>query len=364
MKSNLLLNKILLIQTEYRELLTALLPILRSSHAYVALDEINLFWFRYSEVIRLYLKYWLQGNNTYVFTAVTMMDFDDKEHLPFLLVGNIHILDDPLSRYSEMCSKIQDNEETSFLYEQIRATAEDNLKILENVNGEILILPLRLLNQSSDNNLFSRVGEQIFVSLFDDINSLSEYYSKCNSIDDIMLHAHKDIGKIVLFSEDDDTSQSFRDRFKEASSKYQFLHNSNISDSEVFLMFVFGFIQQAIEIISLCLEYGCTPFIRNSVSLHYISLLTENMLETEQISSLRFKMCIAFIVYNLCNKDMLDSIEIDEFLRINKRYSFNTKIFRALSEHGINENNFWDFTITQIVLCELEEFYNALHEIS
>ena len=152
MKSNLLLNKIHLIQTEYKELLTALLPKLKSSHAPEALDEINLFWLRHIEEVQLYLKAWFPGENSYVFTAATYMDYSDKEHLPFLLMGDKHILDDPLSKYAEIRNRMPEGKDAEFLYKQIGITAEDNLKLLENVHEEILILPLRLLNQSNTYN--------------------------------------------------------------------------------------------------------------------------------------------------------------------------------------------------------------------
>ena len=149
MKSNLLLNKIYIIQTEYKELLAALLPKLKNSHAPEALDEINLFWLRHIEEVQLYISTWFPGENSYVFTAATFMDFEDKEHLPFLLMGDKHILDDPLSKYSIIQSKIVEGKDAEFLYKQIGITAEDNLKLLENVHEEILILPLRLLSSSA-----------------------------------------------------------------------------------------------------------------------------------------------------------------------------------------------------------------------
>ena len=133
MKSNLLLDKIHLIQTEYKELLSALLPKLKSSHSPEALDEINLFWLRHIEEIQLYLKAWFSGENSYVFTAATFMDFEDNEHLPFLLMGDKHILDDPLSKYSEIRSKMPDGKDAEFLHKQISVTAEDNLKLLDNL---------------------------------------------------------------------------------------------------------------------------------------------------------------------------------------------------------------------------------------
>lgn len=360
MKSNLLLNKIHLIQTEYRELLTALLPKLKSSHAPEALDAINLFWLRHIEEVQLYLMAWFPGENSYVFTAATFMDFDDNEHLPFLLMGEKHVLDDPLSKYSEICSKMPESKDAEFLYEQIGVTAEDNLKLLDNIHEEILILPLRLLNQSNDYNSLYEVGEQAFISLFNGINSLNDYFAKCNSIDDIMHFARDDIGRLVMFSEDDDATLPFEERFRRALAGTQYMVDSSMSDSYNFFMLVFGCIQQAIDVIVSCVEYGCIPYIRYPVALHYISLLSESMLDIEHMNTLRFKMSVAFVVYQLCDKSKLSSVCLEEFLKKNQAYSFSDKLFCVLAEHDVNENSFLRHTITQLVIDELEAFYNML----
>ena len=360
MKSNLLLDKIHLIQTEYKELLSALLPKLKSSHSPEALDEINLFWLRHIEEIQLYLKAWFPGENSYVFTAATFMDFEDNEHLPFLLMGDKHILDDPLSKYSEIRSKMPDGKDAEFLYKQISVTAEDNIKLLDNLHDEILILPMRLLNQSNNHNSLYEIGEQVFISLFNGINSLSDYFFKCDSIDDIMHFAREDIGRLVMFSEDDDATLPFEGRFKIALSGTQYMVDTNKPDAYNFFMFVFGCIQQAIDVIVSCVEYGCIPYIRYPVALHYISLLSESMSKIEHIATLRFKMNIAFVVYQLCDKHRLSEVSLKEFLRKNHIYGFNDKLFCKLAEHGINEKNFLGYTITQLVHDELGKFYNKL----
>ena len=360
MKSNLLLNKIHLIQTEYKELLSALLPKLKTNHAPEALDEINLFWIRHIEEVQLYLKSWFPGKDSYVFTAATFMDFEDNEHLPFLLIGNKHILDDPLSKYSEIQSKMPAGKDAEFLYKQISVTAEDNLKLLDNLHDEILILPMRFLNQSNNHNSLYEIGEQVFISLFNGINSLSDYFFKCDSIDDIMHFAREDIGRLVMFSEDDDATLPFEERFKNALSGTQYMVDTNKPDAYNFFMFVFGCIQEAIDVIVSCVEYGCIPYIRYPVALHYISLLSESMSKIEHIATLRFKMNIAFVVYQLCDKHRLSEVSLKEFLRQNHIYGFNDKLFCKLAEHGINEKNFLGYTITQLVHDELGKFYNKL----
>ena len=45
-------------------------------------------------------------------------------------------------------------------------------------------------------------------------------------------------------------------------------------------------------------------------------------------------------------------------------FFFYDLLFRVLAEHDINENSFLGHTITQLVIDELEAFYNILAEES
>ena len=362
MKSNLLLNKIQLIQNEYKKLLSALMPQLTSRYAPEALDEINLFWLRHIEEVQLYLRTWFPSENSYVFTASTFMDYDDNEHLPFLLMGETHVFDDPLSKYSEIRSMMRTSKDAETLYEQIGLTAADNLKLLENSHGEILILPLRLLNQSNGHKSLYEIGEHVFISLFNDINNLNDYFCKCDSFDDIMRFARANISRIVLFSEYDDLSLPFEERFRIALTEAPYMVDPCKPDSYNFFMLVFGCIQQAIDVIASCLEYRCIPYIRYPISLHYISLISSNLKDAQHIPMLQFKMSVAFVVYQLCDKERLAAVNIETFLSKNRLYNFNSKLFRALAERGIDQNSFLKYQIQQLVIDELEAFYKILSE--
>lgn len=357
------MNKIQSIQEEYKKLLTALLPKLKSSCSLEALDEINLFWIRHIDVIQLYLKALFPGKDSYVFTAATYMDFEDREHLPFLLIGDKHVLDDPLSKYSEIYRKIPKDNNVEFLCKQIELTAKDNIKILEDIGNNILILPLRLLNQSSNCISLFHIGEKFFVSLFNEIESLNDYFEKCNSIEDIMKYAHKNIGNMVKFSENDNPSLPFGERFKIALIETEYMVDKSKSDSYNFFMLVFGYIKQAVDVIVSCFEYECVPYIRHSVALHYISLLSECMLNINNITIIRYKMSVAFVVYRLIDKEQLAKVNLDDFLNKKQAYNFNQKLFNKFEHQGINENNFLQLqhSVKQLVVDELQEFYDFLN---
>lgn len=360
MKSNVLLNNIYDIQKRYKELLTLLLPKLKSDYAPVALDEVQLFWFRHSDKIQLYFKSWLSRENSYVFTSSAILGYKENEHFPFLLLGNRHIFDDPLGKYSEILIKMPNSKPTEVLYKQIGLTAEDNLKLLENISDEIFILPFRVLSQSNHYTHIRTFAEQAFLSLFNEINSLDDYFTKCKSIDDIVHFMREKYGDVLIFSEGDDIITPFETRFRAAIVDNEAIIDTKMSDSENFYLIVFGYMYQAIDVIVSCMEYNCIPYIRNSVSLHYIMLLLENMLKDEPTNALEFKMCVAYAVHRFFDKSKLIGISLEKFFQKNKKYNFNDKLFYALAEDDINENNFSVYRIARVVNKELESFYGLL----
>lgn len=92
---------------------------------------------------------------------------------------------------------------------------------------------MRLFNQSRDSRVLYEIGEQAFVSLFDGIDSIRDYFKKCDSIDDIVAYAREDIGRIVVFSEDDDITVPIKDRFIRALAELPYMVNPQKQDSMI-----------------------------------------------------------------------------------------------------------------------------------
>lgn len=360
MKSNLLVDRIVQIQAEYKELLKALLPALKTMTSLAALDEIYLFWLKKMDLVRLYLINEFAGKDSYVFTASTFMDFDDKEQYPFLLLGKHHVLDDPLCRYSDICSKTQETHIPKKLFEQIALTAEDNIKILEGCKGHIIVLPLRLLSQTPKDSTLFQMGEQAFISLFNGINSIGEYFEKCDSIEDILKYARDDIGELVLFSESDNKNLSFERRYSEAKQEYSYMFDYSQTDSHDFYVMVYGCIQQAVDVIVSCLEYKCIPFIRYPVMINYILLLEECLSDISTVPEMRYKMCVANLIYRICDKERLSQFGFEKFLSATASLQFNKKLFELLAQDNVNENTFSvDSSVSGIKKC-LAELYCSL----
>ena len=362
MSHNLLLNKIHLIQYEYRKTLEYLAPKLKNDYNYTALDEIALFWNRYIEEVQLYLKYWFAGKDSYTFTSSAFLDFERSEHIPFLLMGKNHIVDDPLRKYVDILTKIPKGKNIDFLYRQIDMAVEAHLKILNNLDNQILILPVRLLNQKSSYQFLYEMGENAFISLFNDIDSLEQFYKKCETYEDIIRYAKDNIAELVLFSNDDDKKLPFEVRFKNMLEYYNDELSMEKTDANRFFMVVFGYIQQAIEVLVSCIEYECIPYVSYPISFHYIFLLSERMHKIEYIRTLRFKMVLLQMLYQLCDKDRIGQIEFKKFMKKIQTYNFDDKLFKLLESNGINENYFYDNNLRSLISDELERFYQSIEK--
>lgn len=357
------MNKIYSIQNQYKDLLSSLLPNLKSSTLLQALDEINLFWFRNIGSIQLYLKNIFPSQESYVFTASTFMDFDDSEHIPFLLIGNQHILDDPLSKFAELYNTMPDGKDKDCLYEQIKLTAEDNIKILENLNLRILILPLDLLAQSDIHDTLVKSSEKFFISLFDGIETIDDYFTKCNNIDDIEKYSSVNILNKIMLTDDDNMSLPFKQRFKLAVSDSKFVINSEQSDAFNFFINVFGYLQQAAHVVVSCIEYGCIPYIRSHVSVNYVLMVANHLAnDYDHVKILMYKMCVGFALHKSCDKEQFDKISVDELLRKTQTYDFNRRLFDKLESQGVTSDTFLQHSIGQIVNEQLQELYNHIAE--
>lgn len=360
MKNNLLLEKIIVLQSKYRELLIKLIPYMESDLTPIALDEIVVFWDKNLYLIRLFLYSYVAQTESYVFTASTYMDIEDKENYPFMLLGGMHIMDDPLGKYCEICKKMSEEQVTGAFLEQIILTAKDNIKIIEQCRDEIIVLPLRLFNQHLEDSPVFQIGEKAFVSLFKDISSIKEYFEKCNTFQDIILHAREDIGNIVLFDEDDNKDMLLEDRFKRSIPNILQLIEDKFSEGELFFQMVFGNIQQAVDVILSCIEYRVIPLIRYPVVFNYFLLLIDNFQDFEMGVQIRYKAYIANLVYRICDKDRLSCKGFKQFVDVIKTEKFWEEMLTELETTIDSKEQFNVSTLMPIIAKRLNNLYEKI----
>lgn len=362
MPCRLLEDSIASLQREYRDLLMALLPDLRSQNAISSLDEINIFWHSNMGLVRLYLDYIVSNSGSYVFTASTCMDTDQSEQYPFMLLGNAHIVDDPLGSYSELVAGESPGVFADVLREQIALAATEDVRVLEKSHDRIVVLPFRLLSQNHEDPSLYEAGEKAFVSLFENISDLKDYFAKCESFEDILKYARKDMGDTIVLTEHDNRTKPFSDRFQNAVQELDHMFENGWSEARKFFQIVYGYIQQSVDILASCVRYNCTPYIRHQPSLVYFMLLSENFVELTNVSSMRYKACIAHLIYCICDAEKLRNADFDNYCRLVSETRFQDVLFSSLAEAGVTEHDFSPNRIAPILNKRLDELYAALFQ--
>lgn len=355
MNYNLLLNKIYLIQDEYKNLLLNLLPKIEKNLNSVLLYEIKLFWFKYIKEIDLYLRN--HCTDGYLFTASSAMNLSDNEHLPFLLINGNHIYNDPLTQ----CQNIPHNiDSSSFFYKKIILTIKDNINIIKNTDKRIIILPLSMIN-NLDYSEINKIRENLFINFFNGISSINDFFIKCKSINDIIKHGKNDISDLILFTENDNPNIPFIKRFEMAFNTSKNIIGKNISEPHFFFASIYGMISQSLDAILSCRIYNCYPYIRSKLIIYYILLFSENF-DFNNLDKFKFITFISYLIHALCNKNKIKHITWNNFLNLTEKNDLMGNILTSLNTIEITNDNFMSHKsdIARIISEELDKLFEAM----
>lgn len=339
MEKNFLMNKINNIQNEYLEMLLKIKYKIDTIDYMYIIDEINIFWYSNRDVVTLYLSNITRQDKAYIFTGATYLDVDDFEHYPFVMMGNIHIIDDPLCKYSRVVPECKSQDFSETLRNQIISSVEDNIKILSEYSFAILILPLHLI-YDNDMKLISKVAGNAFLSLFSIENiNMNIYFKKFSSIEDIATALKPGIERYIVFDEGEDLGKSLTQRFKNYIDKTNIPLSEGKNDAFKFWMLVYSFIAQALDIILCCSNFNLIPYLRYRVTFHYVTLLEDNFSGVKGSRDILFKCKIAHVLYMIFDKDKIRDISFLQFYKSLNEYNFSDKVEEHLSKNRIDLDN-------------------------
>jgi len=273
--NNLLLDEALNLQNRYLIKLQETKELLLENNASVAIGNLSSFWIENRKLVECILEYLQKPYDRFFFTGITSLGFDDLEHIPFLALGKLRILDDTILSNYQMATL--SSSETFFAYMEkiLIKQIEDSINILENFKGLIYIFPLRFLFSHSDE--IADTAERLFLSLFEeDIKNFGEYYQKFSSIESIALGLKNELARYIKFREDEDERDSLEKRFEDYKAKNTLPLGADAGDNEIFLMSILGYFMQALDIFSVALSLEVYPYTRNKMPLQYITLLVIN----------------------------------------------------------------------------------------
>lgn len=363
MKSNLLKDELQKLQIEYRIVLESALENINQKDSKAVIDEINVFWFRNKKLVQCILNYLHEPYTAYVFTAATILDLDDYEHYPFVSLGKYHFWDDPIYRYSEIATKIDNTSFGEQMLQQVILTIKDNINILDNARDIIYILPIRLLS-NIDSDLIHRAAQQAFLSLFKNDLDFSFYRKNFKTISDIKKELASGIENSIIFSEDDNNSLDFETKFRIYKESTVLPLPANSTDAEIFWFGMYSYLAQAFDTILMCTEYQLIPYIRYEVAFKYILKLSGNFGKSQELKDMVFKCAIAHTLHHNFDKRKIHNIDFRKYYQEIQKYNFENQVFSDLQIEKISIDNPSLDKMVSIINKNLEKVFSKCIEIN
>lgn len=342
------------IQIEYLSILKESLNLIDSDWLSVV-DNINKFWYKHRKIIKTSLTNWFLPNETYLFTAACVLDYNDKEHLPFLLYGKQHIFDDPICRYAQSVINTKGTNFSIKLNDKIKDLICDNILILENLNNLIYILPVSFIFNNDNPNILKNC-DSIFLNMFNKEMSIKDYFQNVKTCNDLESILKPDIISKIPFDTNDNLELSLAERIKLHREKNDYLPK-DANDAEIFLMIVFGHISQSMNSIFICINYDFIPYLRYDVAFNYFTHLIGNFLKIENVELLLNKASLSYFTKRIFNKDNVRYSNIFTYRK--QCLKFEAALFENVFKNGQFPSELTPQILETIILKGLDEFiYN------
>lgn len=321
-------------------------------------DEINLFWYANRDLVRLILNNISTDYDCYTFTGATFLDVDDLEHYPFVVLGRVHVVDDPLHKYAGIISSIHNQDFSEQLSKQMLLSIKDNIKILENYSDTIYILPVTLMSDT-DSDLVKEAAKQAFFSMFKDKSiTLKKYCNEFINIEDVKKALNDGVSKTLIFSDDnndDDLCSRFRRHMAQANP-----FGDELNEAMLFFYTVNGFFLQAFDILLKCAEYNMIPYLRYEVTFRYTILLGNNFSNNTEMQNILFKSICTHLLYRVFDKDKIKDTDIKYFIDTINKVNFNGNLLEALNKAGVNISKPSFKKIMDVMKNELQIIYKSI----
>lgn len=354
--NDLLLDELKELQKNYKEVLVNAQSKILENDTFALLDEINVFWNSNRKLVECAVQYISKPYNTYAFTAATILDIDDNEHYPFLCLGDCHIWDDPIYSYIGMIRSSFNDRFNTEIKEQVINTIKENIKIIENYNDKIVILPLRMLS-GINIEYISKAAEKAFLGLFkDEPENIKQYFETYKTVDDIDLGIRDDVKNMIILSDIDTNSDGLAVKLNNYKTGITLPIRDDSNDAKVFFLAVVGFLSQALDIILTCSTFKLIPYVRYNVTYKYILILSNSFKDNIELDKWLFRCIVAHLLHESFDKENFSEIPIDDFIEIIKRSEFEKKLFSKFESAGIsleqpNANGVVKIIQEQLRLC-------------
>ncbi|MFS1000423.1 hypothetical protein [Enterococcus casseliflavus] len=264
------MEELIKIQNEYIYLLELGLTEWGDEYFVEFIEEINLFWKRNENVLNKIYEYEFPYLETVFLTAVTKVDLEYLQHYSMKISGEICLIDDPLISYLNLLYKDLSPKMSKKFSDVIQDNIRDSIELYKTASNDFFILPLRTIIPIE---AVTKATKQFFISLFEGISSIEDYFEKINTFEDIELYLKESVKDWILFGwKDEKGVNSLKERFMDFVNM-EYMGDKEASISEIFYFSQTGYLAQGMNILFTMTKTNFVPYIRGNLPFRYLTIL-------------------------------------------------------------------------------------------
>ncbi len=293
-------------QAEYQELIVDYKTVFQTNGITfrtiaLFLDEVKFFWLEKLDIIAFELEELTENNACFVLCGAIYLDVSEYEHYYFKSIGDYHLLFDPFLKMEHFFRAPEDKIDSTQTIEYFKRVFSDTIEIVTHCQNYFYILPIRQLAVEDEKQRHELLGKffldflsSAFNKEFTDQNDFRHQYQTFEQIEDGM---DPYVCQNLVFSEYDNEGMSLREKLEQCC-KTQMNFGELVKEqpeSQIFLLAVYSWLSQIIDILLICVYLRIIPYIRFGITFHYLVLIMYTFIDDQNLKEVIEKTIVFYI---------------------------------------------------------------------
>jgi len=283
------------------------------------LDEIKFFWYERLNIIDFELEELTNNDSCFLLCGAIYLNVKEYEHFYFKSIGDYHFLFDPFLKMENFFRVPEEKVNSSKTIEYFKEVFFDTLEILTKYTNFFYILPIRELAVTDEKHHYEML-EKFFMNFVSrafnhDFADHDDFHNKYGNYEQIESDIDPYIRENLIFLDKNDTSLSLRlkvERYCKEQMSFSELTKGQ-SESQIFLLALYSWLSQIIDILLICVTLRLNPYIRFDVTFHYLALLMYTFIEDSTLRKMIEKSIIFFIFRKVIENNHFNQREFSEY---------------------------------------------------
>lgn len=305
------------------------------------IDEINVFWYTNIDFLTYEIERLTENNLCLLLSGAIYLDVNASEHYYFKTFGDYHFLPDPflkLESFFLLSKKEIDINET---LEYFLRVLQDTNEVLTNYHQHFFFLPMQLIlkeNYDEHSNLIDKFFLRFLSKLFNQDFNTKEDFTNLNLTFETLEDKLSNNNSRVIFSENDVNNNTLREKINDyiqTQMNMKAIINGK-SESEIFYICLFTWLSQVLDILLTCTYLRLQPYIRFSITFHYLTMVMYSFIEDQFIKKIIQKSIVFYVFRKTYNIENLNKIDFNQYVSKTKNTNILDSIIKKMEKDQIN----------------------------